>query len=102
MGELGRVVKPGGEVYLTLCSKESWGFSEAGFPKIDENTVKKTDYGPEKDVPHFYTDLDGVIGLFNEIKFELIRVRHIDDCYFDGQKRNSKHYFVLAKKLYLL
>ena len=41
MNEIKRVVKPQGEIYITLCSKESWSFAEAGFPKIDENTVSR-------------------------------------------------------------
>ena len=52
MNEIKRVLKPGGEVFMTLCSKETWTFSESGLPKIDDNTVIKTE-GPEKDVPHF-------------------------------------------------
>jgi len=98
MSEIKRVVKPQGEIYITLCSKETWSFAEAGFPKIDENTVRKTEDGPEKDVPHLYVNLDDVIDLFNDIGFELLRIRHTDDCYYDGGKRNSKHYFILATK----
>lgn len=93
--QIKRVLKPGGEFYLTLCSKETWSFTDAGFPKIDENTVIKTDDGPEKDIPHFYVDLDDVFDLFCD--FEIIRIRHIDDCYFEGKKQNSKHYFVLGR-----
>ncbi len=96
MREIKRVVKPGGEVYMTLCSKETWAFAEAGFPKIDANTVRKTEDGPEKDIPHFHVDLEDIIELFSRFDMELLRVRHADDCYFDGQTRNSKHYFILA------
>jgi len=98
MAEIKRVLKPQGEIYITLCSKETWSFAEAGFPKIDENTIRKTDDGPEKDVPHFYSNLDDIIELFSETGLELLRIRHTDDCYYDGQKRNSKHYFILAAK----
>ena len=37
--EMSRVLKNGGEIYLTLCSKETWSFRDAGYPKLDENTV---------------------------------------------------------------
>lgn len=94
-GEIKRVVKPGGEIYVTLCSKDTWSFKEAGFPVIDENTVCKTD-GAEANVPHFFVDLDNLLDLFTG--FDIISVRHIDDCYFDRQKRNSKHYFLLARR----
>lgn len=97
MREVKRVLKPLGEVYLTFCSKESWSFAKAGYPKIDENTVRKTDDGPEYGIPHFYMNLDDVVSLFASINMELLRIRHTDDCYFDGQKQDSKHYFVYAK-----
>lgn len=97
MNEIKRVVKPQGEIYITLCSKESWSFTGADYPKIDENTIRKTE-PPEKDVPHFYSSLDDIIELFSELDFELLRIRHTDDCYYDGQKRNNKHYFILATK----
>ncbi len=96
IGEIRRVTRPGGEIYVTLCSKETWSYKDAGFPIIDKNTVRKTD-GAEIDVPHFFVDLDDLLELFSG--FEIIGVRHVDDCYFDGQKRNSKHYFLLARRL---
>lgn len=96
IAEMFRVLKPGGELYCTLCSKETWSFRSAGYPKIDENTVVKTDEGPEKGIPHFFVDLDDLLELF--AAFEIIRVRHVDDCWFDGAKRESAHYFLLARK----
>lgn len=96
LNEIGRVLKPGGEIYLSLCSKDTWSFKDAGYPRLDQNTVIKTEEGPEKGVPHFYVTLDDVLDLF--YKFVLIRVRHTDDCYYSGNKQNSKHYFILAKK----
>lgn len=92
--EISRVLKIGGEIYITLCSKETWSFKDAGYPKLDENTVIKTDEGPEKGIPHFYVTLDDIIDLF--ANFEIERVRHTDDCYFSGKKQNSKHYFIYA------
>ena len=98
MSEIKRVIKPEGEVFITLCSKDTYSFVEAGYPKIDENTIIKTDDGPEKNIPHFYVDLDTVVNVFDSLDIGLLRVRHTDDCYWDGEKRNSKHYFILAKK----
>ena len=31
--------------------------------------------------------------------FKIEKIRHVDECYFDGKKQNSKHYFILAKLL---
>lgn len=93
--ELKRVIKKDGEFYLTLCSKETWAYKHAGYPKIDKNTIVKTDDGPEKGIPHFYVTLDDILSLFKN--FSIIRVRHVDDCFFDGSKHSSKHYFILGK-----
>lgn len=98
ISEIRRVLKPGGELYCTLCSKETWSFCKAGYPKIDENTVVKTDDGPEKGIPHFYVNLDDILRLFAD--FELLRIRHTDDCWFSGQKQDSRHYFITAQKLF--
>lgn len=93
LNEIKRVLKPGGELFLTLCSKETWSYKEAGFPVIDENTVLKTE-GVEVEIPHFFVNMDDILNLFED--FELNRVRHVDDCYFDGAVRNSKHYYITA------
>lgn len=93
IGEIKRVLKPGGTVFMTLCSKETWTFSQADLPRVDENTVLKTE-GPEKGVPHFFADMDDIEGLFSD--FNLIKVRHIDDCYYSGKRSNQKHYFIEA------
>lgn len=95
VSELGRVLKEGGEFYLSLCSKDTYSFKEAGYPVVDENTIIKTE-GVEKDVPHFYVDIDDILSLFAD--FEIHSIRHVDECYYDGVKRNSKHYFILGEK----
>lgn len=96
IGEIQRVLKSDGEIYLTLCSKESKNFRQAGFPKIDENTIIKSDHGPEKNVPHFYADLGDIERLF--ALFELLSVRHIEDCVFDGKYMDNKHFYIHARK----
>lgn len=95
LNEIKRVLKPNGEIYLTLCSKETWSFKEANFPKLDENTVIKANDGAEKDVPHYYVNLDDILPLFGS--FEISRIRHIDDCYFEGKYKNNKHFYIDAK-----
>ena len=94
--QIRRILKPGGEIYLTLCSKETWSFQNPAYPHIDENTVIKTEEGPAEGIPHSYVTLADVLTLMGEFQIETIR--HIDDCYFDGKEQNSKHYFILAKK----
>jgi len=90
--EIKRVLKPHGKIFLTFGSKETWAFKDAGYPKIDENTVIKTEEGPENGIPHFYVDTDDIFTLLKDFNIE--RIRHTDDCYYDGQRRNSKHYYI--------
>jgi len=104
MNEIKRVTKQNGEIYITLGSKESENFKNSGFPKIDENTVLKSNDGTEKDVPHCYFDLDEIIDILRKINLEPINIRHKDECYFNGDKRSSSknsysnsHYYILAK-----
>jgi len=95
--ELTRVLRKGGEVYITLCSKKAWSFQEAGYPKYDENTVIKKEDGPEDGIPHFYADDVTVKELLKDYK--LLNVRHIQDMVIDGSElKNSWHYFVLGEK----
>ena len=91
--EIKRVLKPGGSIYFTVCSKETWSYKEARFTHIDENTVMITD-GPEKDVPHYFVEYEDIIRLLAD--FIIVKIRHIDDCYFGGLKQNSKHYYIEA------
>lgn len=96
ISEIKRVLKKEGEAFITLCSKETWSFKEAGYPKIDENTVIKIEDGPENNIPHFYVDLDDIHKLFSE--FELLSVRHIDDIFYTDKVNHSKHYFLHLRR----
>ncbi len=97
ISEIKRVLKPDGTVYMTLCSKETATFLNGSLPRVDENTVIKTS-GPEQGVPHFFADKDDIKELFSD--FELIKVRHIDDCFGQCEAgliwKNEKHYFIEA------
>ncbi|WP_025691299.1 class I SAM-dependent methyltransferase [Paenibacillus zanthoxyli] len=95
--EIERVLKPEGEIYLSLSSKDSGFYSKGGYPQVDENTIIKTDEGPEKGIPHYYVDLDDIFALFNNFKIESIR--HVDDCYRNGEIYDNKHYFIYARLL---
>jgi ubiquinone/menaquinone biosynthesis C-methylase UbiE len=93
LNEVERVLKPGGNIYFTLCSKKDQAYKEAGFPIIDENTIMKSD-GAEKEIPHYYVDLDDIIKLL--CNFNIVQIRHIDNCFFGGSKQNSSHYHIKA------
>lgn len=96
ISEIKRVLKDGGEFFITFCSKNAWSFKDAGYPQIDENTVIKIEDGPENNIPHFYVDEVSLRELLSE--FELITVRHVQDVIIDGNDYVSWHYFVLGRK----
>ena len=96
LSKIKEILKPDGEIFLTLCSKETRAFCEVVFPKLDENTVVKTEEGPENGVPHFFVDLNDIKRLF-EPEFELIRVQHVDNCIAKGIIQNNKHYHIWAR-----
>ena len=97
ISEINRVLRCGGECYLTLCSKETWGFKCTDWPVVDENTKIRLEDGPENGVPHFYADYNLIQDLFKENNIELIQ--HIEDFYEDnGKLFNSYHYHVLIRK----
>ena len=95
--ELDRVLKTGGECYLTLGSKDSWGFKQEDWPLIDENTRLRMEEGPEYEIPHFYVDYKLVKELFSG--FDIIEIFQVVDYYEkeDGVT-DSYHYHVLIRK----
>lgn len=92
--ELKRVLKEDGECYLTLCSKDTWGFKQEDWPLIDENTRLRMEEGPEYKVPHFYADYDLIKELFED--FEILSIKQVVD-YYDKKENASYHYHVLIR-----
>lgn len=95
--ELYRVMKSNAECYLTLGSKDTWGFKREDWPFIDENTRLRMEEGPEYKVPHFYADYNLVKKLFKN--FEIVNVYQVIDYYEEAEKLfDSYHYHVLIHK----
>ena len=95
--ELKRILKENGECYLTLGSKDTWGFKNENWPLKDPNTRLKTDEGPEYMTPHFYADYELCMELFKD--FEIINIYQLIDYYESNNKTfNSYHYHLLIKK----
>lgn len=69
LGEINRLVKPGGEIYITMLSESSASYKNAKLEdKLDENTIKVVDEnGNEKH--EFYVDIDDVVKYFNKYEF---------------------------------
>ncbi|MGC6176677.1 class I SAM-dependent methyltransferase [Lacrimispora sp. 38-1] len=96
ISETERILKKGGEIYTSMCSKESWDFSKSGFPKIDKNTVLNKEEGPENNVPHFYADLEDILSIFHN--FDIEKIHHIDYCYINHEKKDCKYYYINGHK----
>lgn len=96
VGEIERVLRQGGELYTSVCSKASWEYTQSGFPKVDENTLLYAQDGPDKNVPHYYANVDDILELLHNFTVE--KIRHIDYCYVNGQKQDSKYYYVNGYK----
>jgi SAM-dependent methyltransferase len=94
--QIERVLRPGGQLFTSMCSKESWEYTRSGFPRLDENTVVCSDNGPEQDVPHLFADVDDILGLF--ANFTIEKIRHVDYCYLNGKKQDSKYYYLNGYK----
>jgi ubiquinone/menaquinone biosynthesis C-methylase UbiE len=97
VSEIKRVLKKDGECYLTLGSKETWGFKQEDWPWVDENTKLCMRKGPEYKVPHFYADYNRVKQLFKS--FKIISVSQVED-FLEGSDGtfSSYHYHVLVKQ----
>lgn len=72
--QIKRVLKSQGKVYLTLGSKDSWGFKE-NWPVVDENTKIRIEDGPDNNVPHFYADSELIYKLFSD--FDILDLKQI-------------------------
>ena len=95
--ELERVLKSNGECYLTLGSKDTWGFKQDSWPLIDENTRLKMEPGPEYKVPHFYVDYDLIKELFKD--FDIMNIYQVIDYYEKNNNvHDSYHYHTLIRK----
>lgn len=96
ISEIRRVLKDGGEFFITFCSKNTWTYKESGYPKLDENTVIKLEDGPENNIPHYHVDEVVLKELLSD--FNLITVRQVQDILINGSEYVSWHYFVLGRK----
>jgi SAM-dependent methyltransferase len=88
ISELRRVLKPGGEAYLTLLSKNASSYTADECPMVDENVrLKEEEEGSV--LPHYFVNHQDIPALFNG--FEILKVRQVEDIY-DGN--SSWHYFL--------
>ena len=95
--EIRRILKKDGECYLTLGSKDSWGFKQESWPVVDENTKIRIEDGPENGIPHFFADYDLIKEIFREFSIE--RIFQVENFHErDDGVTGSFHYHVLIRK----
>lgn len=94
LNEIKRVLKPNGETYFTLGSKESFWFNNPVCTYVDENTRIRVEDGPENGIPHFYIDDDDCFELFND--FKIVKINELRELTQYGNF--SPHYHVWLKK----
>ena len=93
--EIYRVMKPDGEIFFTITSKESPSWKNPAYPQVDANTKIKLKDGPEYGVMHYFADQQSLQKLLQD--FRIIRMSHVQDLIFHDESHNNCHYYVLAK-----
>lgn len=98
ISEIRRVLRENGECFLTLASKQTWGFKQENWPLLDKNTRVRMDNGPENGIPHFYVEYEEALSLFKE--FEIVNISHVETYYeHEGRQFNSAHFHMLIRKV---
>ena len=89
------MLRPGGAVYLTFCSKESTEYQDSWFPKLGENTLISQDEA-EKGIPHYYVDLNDLRMLLTDFEIELIK--HTEYCSLDRTSNRRERFFYVSAR----
>lgn len=90
IGEIRRVVRNTGEIYITLNSKKSDAWQTGSARKVDSNTLLKDEAGVP-DIPHTFLDYSEVCSILSEVKID--RMQQLID-YRDGCVH--AHFFIRA------
>ncbi|MBO5884893.1 MAG: class I SAM-dependent methyltransferase [Clostridia bacterium] len=94
LDEIKRVLKPGGEVYFTVGSKESYWFNNPVCIPVDDCTKIRVEDGPENGIPHFYINDEDCFKLFND--FTIVEIKNVRELTQYGNF--SPHYHIWLKK----
>ena len=94
LSEIKRILKPNGEAYFTVGSKESFWFRNPICKIVDPNTRIRVEDGPENGIPHFYIDDDDCKTMFND--FTIVSIKNVRVLTEHGNF--SPHYHIHVKK----
>lgn len=98
LAEIRRVLKPGGELFLTLISKSTYGYKQADSSRrVDANTLLSEKSDTETGVPHLYVDLADIKRFF--------KAWHLEDslresCVYNPEEPQyySSHWSLTVRK----
>lgn len=97
LNEIKRVLKPGGELFITFISKGTYSFQHADqYMRIDENTILRDEDETERDVPHFYVDIADIRKLFDGWTF-IEQPKEMSEYKADDSAYCSKHWSMLLR-----
>ncbi len=95
ISEIKRVMKPEGEAFLSFCSKNDTRYLDPDAKRADENTIISTTE-PEVGVPHFFADLNDIIGLLKDFNIEKVRLTEYCDIVNVNTNKRHMYYYVNA------
>lgn len=99
LNEIKRVLKCGGEMFITLISKNTWSFQKAdNYKRIDENTILRDEQDTERNVPHFYVNIDDIKRYFTDFEFVSLPVEQTE-YNIENAKCFSKHFNLIVRKI---
>ena len=98
LAEIKRVLRPGGEAFLTLISKKTDSYLNADSSRrIDKNTILRNEHEVEYDVPHFFVDIDDIRNYFEDFEFIVDPIEQTEYDMKDS-RQNSVHFNVVIRK----
>lgn len=96
--EIKRVLKSKGELFITLISKNTWSYQRADqYKRIDNNTILRNEHDTERDIPHFYVDIEDIKKYFADFDFVEIPVEKTE-YNMENSEYFSKHFNLIARK----
>ncbi len=99
LAEIKRVLRPGGEAFLTLISKKSGSYINADSSRrIDANTILKNESEVEYDVPHFYVDIEDIKNYLADFEFVVDPIEQMEYDMKDIRHYNVHFNMVIRKK----
>ena len=96
--EIHRVLRQNGEIFLTLNSKNARAYLNANASvRIDENTILKDDREIEKDIPHFYVNIEDIKKYFADFEYVKHPVEY-REYRMEDSERYSTHWYLIVKR----